>query len=168
MTPLSDIRYIITYRDDGTAERRANLLAVLRWARSLPEVRVRVVEQADRPGPRLDLPEGVEWLYCYNPGPFNKSWGLNVGACTTESPLLAFGDADVICDATWLEAVRLVREQMPIAKPYRHILDLTAEESITVRAGQWRYQPLRPAQAPPSREGWPLKRGPRSRTPTSS
>ena len=36
-------------------------------------------------------------LFAYNPGPFNKSWGFNVGVRASTGSVLAFGDADVLC-----------------------------------------------------------------------
>lgn len=139
--PPVNVSYVVTYRDDGTAERRANLTAVARWVISLPNVQLVVIEQAAAPGPALDLPQNAHWMFCYNPGPFNKAWGLNVGARLTKTPVLAFGDADVICQHTWVETVRLVQEELAIAKPYLHIVDLTAEESEQVRDGDWGFAP---------------------------
>lgn len=140
-TPPVNVSYVVTYRDDGTAARRANLTAVANWVVSLPNVQLVVIEQAAAPGPVLDLPETVHWMFCYNPGPFNKAWGLNVGARLTKTPVLAFGDADVICQHTWNETLRLVREEIAIAKPYLHIVDLSDDESEQVRDGKWDFQP---------------------------
>ena len=69
---MSFISYIVTYHDDGSAERRANLVAVLNWVRTLPDVEVIVIEQAKVPAPPLADQNGVRWVFCYNPGPFNK------------------------------------------------------------------------------------------------
>lgn len=149
---MSTVSFIITYRGDGSVERPLNLEAVLRWATSLPEVEVVVVEQGAAPGPALSGTQQVRWLFCYNPGPFNKSWGFNVGAQFSHAPVLAFGDGDVICDATWRESVRLVREELAIAKPYRHVVDLTSHESMQVRQGLWNFVPQRAPDAPRSRE----------------
>ena len=150
---MADLSYLVTWRDDGTAARRANLAAVLAWVRSLPDVEPVVVEQDDEPRAGPALRDGARWVFCHNPGPFNKSWGLNVGARMTRAPLLAFGDADVICARTWSRTVDSLRERAAIAKPYSHLIDLTEEESARVRAGQWTFQPQRAAGAPPNREG---------------
>ncbi len=153
---LSDSRslaYILTYRDDGSAERRLNLAAVLAWVSTLPDVEVVVVEQATRPSPAFERPANVQWIFCANPGPFNKGWGLNVGAAACSSPMLAFGDADVICVDAWPRAVQQLRHSAtPIVKPYRHIVDLTPDESARVRAGEWHLRPQRPPSALPNRE----------------
>lgn len=151
--PSGNLTYILTYREDGSAERRLNLAAVLTWLSTLPDVRVVVVEQARSPSPPLQLPAGTQWIFCFNPGPFNKGWGLNVGAAMSESPLLAFGDADVICTGAWSQAVQQLRHSAtPIVKPYHQIVDLTPEESASVRAGNWNLCPQRPTNALPNRE----------------
>lgn len=149
---MRDITYVVTYRDDGTVQRRANLASVLDWVRTLHDVDLVVVEQDEVPKSAVAAHDGMRWVFAYNPGPFNKSWGLNVGAKLTTSALLAFGDADVICAQAWPQAVRLLREQFPVVKPYRRIVDLTEQESACVRAGQWNFQPQRPPDQLPNRE----------------
>jgi hypothetical protein len=147
------LTYVLTFRDDGRIERRLNLAAVLGWVSTLPDVRALVIEQAARPSPTFNRPENVDWVFCPNPGPFNKGWGLNVGARVSRSPWLAFGDADVVCADGWLQAVRQLRHSAtPIVKPYRQIVDLTPEESAAVRAGDWHLRPRRSAGALPNRE----------------
>ncbi len=152
ITPMSRISYVITYRDDGTVERRANLAAVLCWVGTLPAVEAIVVEQDAAPRASFVAQAGVRWEFAFNPGPFNKSWGLNIGARLTDAPLLAFGDADLICAPAWPPAAQLLRERFAIVKPYRHLIDLDAEESASVRAGEWNFQPRRPADALPDRQ----------------
>ncbi len=149
---MSRISYVITYRDDGTAERRANLAAVLCWVGKLPAVEAIVVEQDAAPRGSFVPQAGVRWEFAFNPGPFNKSWGLNIGARLTDVPLLAFGDADLICAPAWPPAAQLLRERFAIVKPYRHLIDLNAEESACVRAGEWNFQPRRAADALPDRQ----------------
>jgi hypothetical protein len=149
---MGDIAYVVTYRDDGTAQRRANLVSVLNWLRTLSEVEIIVIEQDEAPSAACAAQEGMRWVFVYNPGPFNKSWGLNVGARLTTSALLAFGDADVICAPAWPQALRLLREQFPVVKPYRRIVDLSEQESVCVRAGQWDFQPQRAPDEAPNRE----------------
>ena len=72
--------YIITYRATDDPTRRANLEAVLAWLRLQTLAEVIVVEQDAAPtlGDLGAFP-GLRSLFAYNPGPFNKSWGFNVG-----------------------------------------------------------------------------------------
>jgi hypothetical protein len=148
---MKDANYLITYRESGSADRRENLLALLRWLAQWPELEALVVEQDTVS--RLDaLPFGAACL-AYNPGPFNKSWGLNVAARLAHKPILIAGDADVIAPHMLAEAVELCRQGMAAVKPYREIIDLTPEETKRVRAGEWSFAPARQRDAPPSREG---------------
>ncbi len=67
---MQGLSYLITYRESGSDERRANLLAVLSWLEQWPEIDIVVVEQDAVP--RLDAPlnrAGVA-RFAYNPGPF--------------------------------------------------------------------------------------------------
>jgi hypothetical protein len=148
---MNDASCIITYRESGSADRRENLLAVLRWLGEWPELQTIVVEQDSVP--RLDaLPSGSACL-AYNPGPFNKSWGCNVGARLARNPILIVADADVIAPHALVQAVERCREGAAAVKPYREIVDLTAEETRRVRGGEWSFMPPRPKDAPRSREG---------------
>ena len=72
--------YIITYRATDDPARRANLEAVLAWLKLQPLAEVIVVEQDVAPtlGDLASFPNLLS-LFAYNPGPFNKSWGFNVG-----------------------------------------------------------------------------------------
>jgi hypothetical protein len=147
--PLS---YLITYRESGSSERRENLFAVLRWLAQWPEIQVVVIEQDSVP--RLERErspaEGGARL-AYNPGAFNKAWGLNVAARMARRPLLALADADLIVSRALPEAAERCSPGHAV-KPYRSIVDLTAEESARVRAGEWSFAPSRAAGRPKNRE----------------
>ncbi|MGH8712947.1 MAG: galactosyltransferase-related protein [Casimicrobiaceae bacterium] len=150
---MDDASYILTYRDDGGAERRANLRAVLRWLELRPRLEVIIVEQDS--APRLDLPAvaGRRTLFGYNPGPFNKSWGFNVAARQTSRRLLVLADADVLVGDALDQAIELCRGGADAAKPYRRIVDLDAEESRRVRGGESDFAPQRGVGVPPDRQG---------------
>ena len=150
---MDDTACILTYRDDDGGDRRDNLLAVLRWLEQWPLLEVIVFEQDSVP--RVDPPAAPgnrRMLFGYNPGPFNKSWGFNVAARQTARPILMFADADVVVGSSLESAIELCRNGVDAAKPYRRIVDLTADESRRVRNGDWTFVPQRPAQALPNRE----------------
>jgi hypothetical protein len=148
---MRDASYLITYRESGSQDRRENLFALLHWLAQWPELEVIVVEQDT--ASRLDaLPFGTA-CFAYSPGPFNKSWGLNVAARRARNPILVAGDADVIVPHTLADAVELCRRGVAAVKPYREIIDLTPEETKLVRAGAWNLAPARAKDAPRSREG---------------
>ncbi|HEV3240037.1 MAG TPA: galactosyltransferase-related protein [Casimicrobiaceae bacterium] len=150
---MQGVSYLITYRESGSNDRRENLRAVLRWLAQWPEIDIVVVEQDTVP--RLEAP--LEYgrgaaRFAYNPGPFNKAWGLNLAMRFARSPVLAIGDADVMAPHTLAAAAERCRSVAAV-KPYRTIVDLTPEETAPVRAGEWSLLPPRPAGALPSREG---------------
>jgi len=150
---MKDVSYLITYRASGSIDRRENLLAVLRWLAQWPDVQTIVVEQDTVA--RLDpgLPsEAAAWL-AYNPGPFNKGWGLNVAARLAHHPLLVVGDADMLAPHALAEAVERCRQGLSAVKPYRHVVDLAPEEAARVRGGEWGFVPVRPHDAPPNPDG---------------
>jgi hypothetical protein len=150
---MQGLSYLITYREAGSDERRDNLLAVISWLRQWPEIEVVVVEQDAVP--RLDSPleyGGGVARFAYNPGPFNKAWGLNVAVGFARGPLLAIGDADVIAPETFAVAAARCRDVAAV-KPYRSIVDLTPAETERVRGGEWALQPARSVNALPNREG---------------
>jgi hypothetical protein len=127
---------IVTYRGAPGTDRRANLDAVLAWLARDPALETIVVEQDAHPrlAPPLAHP-GARVVFAYNAGPFNKAWGLNVGARLAEAGVLVFGDADVIVPGGLGEAAAHCAHHAQLAKPYRRLVDLTPEETARVRAG---------------------------------
>lgn len=148
--------FILTYRaarvPDAEREQRqssgnprlANLQTVLLWLRRFPELAVILVEQ-DRT-PTLNVAEvlpylqGVNYQFVYNPGAFNKSWGLNVGARCANTDVIGFADADVICGDV-MESLNACRERVVAVNCHRRVIDLSASQSALVRAGNHDYIP---------------------------
>lgn len=150
---MSDASYIITYRSEGES-RRANLEAILTWLRQFPGIEILIVEQ-DRTPTLADapLPDHCAYLFAFNPGPFNKAWGFNIGFRHSTGPVIAFGDADVMVDAAALsESVQLCRTAFEAVKPYDRLIDLTPAETQQLLAGQAHLHIDRGGQ-PPDREG---------------
>ncbi len=126
--------YIITYRATDDPARRANLEAVLAWLRLQPLAQVIVVEQDVAPtlGDLASFPNLLS-LFAYNPGPFNKSWGFNVGVRASRGSLLAFGDADVLCRGLQA-AIVAARSGAPVVRAFSKALDLDEADSDILRA----------------------------------
>jgi len=126
--------YIITYRAANDPARRANLEAVLAWLKLQPLAQVIVVEQDVAPtlGDLAMFPS-LRRLFAYNPGPFNKSWGFNVGVRASKGSLLAFGDADVLCRAL-PAAVAAARSGAPVVRAFSRVIDLDEAHSEMLRA----------------------------------
>jgi hypothetical protein len=150
---MQKIDYVLTWRDGKDASRRANLFAVLQWLAGYPQFEPILIEQDTVP--RLDggLPHpGCKHVFAFNPGPFNKSWGLNVGFRHGQGAWLAFADADVVLGNALREALDQLGSGCQVIKPYRRLVDLDETESVRVRRGEFDFVPDRPGAAP-NREG---------------
>lgn len=103
----------------------------------MPRLEVIVVEQDV--AARLeseDLGSNVRTLFVYNPGPFNKSWGLNVAARHAEHELLVVGDADMLMpDESLGRALLACRDNYDAVNPYASLIDLTEQETRAVVRG---------------------------------
>jgi N-terminal domain of galactosyltransferase len=140
--------YILTYRQGDDSARRENLFAVLAWLANYPQFEVIIVEQDIAPCLQGPLPHSsARHVFLYNPGPFNKSWGFNVGFRLSDRPWFAFGDADVIVGDALPEALAHLRSGYQAAKPYRRLMDLDADETARVTAGEFDWLPARATDA---------------------
>lgn len=145
---------IMTYRGAGDPLRQANLAAVLAWWARFPALELIVVEQDDAPRLCGPLPHpAVRTLFAYNPGAFNKSWGLNLGARHASAAWLLFADADVLLGAALPAALAQTASGAQAIKPYRRLIDLSPAQSEHVRRGEFDVLPPRGAEAAPDREG---------------
>jgi hypothetical protein len=143
---------IITVRA-ASAERLRNLRVVLDWLAGMDDFETLVVEQADRPSvdPR-GLPGSCRLMFVRNPGPFNKSWGFNVGFRATSSPVLVFADADMLVNRDHLaQSIALCartgggppdgagvgppdENRCEVVRPWSDVVDLTEDETADLAA----------------------------------
>jgi len=131
---LQATSYIITYRATDDPARRANLEAALAWLKLQNLAEVIVVEQDVAPA-LGDLASfaGLRNLFAYNPGPFNKSWGFNLGVRASKGSVLAFGDADLLCRGLQA-AVAAARSGAPVVRAFSEAIDLDEADSDMLRA----------------------------------
>jgi hypothetical protein len=124
--------YIMTWRSAGDPARRGNLNTVLQWLGLVRPAEVIVVEQDVAPTlTGLPAVPGLRYVFAYNPGPFNKSWGFNVGVRYSSGSVLAFADADVVC-GSFPVAVARCRAGAPVVRAFRGIHDLDEAQSELV------------------------------------
>lgn len=125
---MRDCSYVIAFRNDVDGRRLANLLAVIRHVQQVPNVDIVVVECDEvRHVPELT---NVRHEFLNYDGPFNKSWAMNVGFGVTETPVVAFGDADLISTHEAINAsIRATAQRFGAAKPYDRVMDLTHEQT---------------------------------------
>jgi GT2 family glycosyltransferase len=121
-----------------TTERVRNLRLVLDWLNEMDGLETLVVEQADRPSldPR-NLPASCRVMFVRNPGPFNKSWGFNVGFRATTADVLVFADADILVNRGHLaQALAVCAGGGEAARPWSDIVDLTEDETADLAEGR--------------------------------
>lgn len=118
-------------------QRLENLQAVLQWVSQIGIAEVIVVEQ-DRESrlPSGFLPPGCKSVFAFNDGPFNKSWGFNIGFKQSSGDVLAFGDADILIDSkNLIESFALCHSGADAVNPYDRLIDLTAGETSSFLQG---------------------------------
>lgn len=136
--------YLITFRDrDGS--RLPLLRAVTGWLSALPALQVIIVEQDSEPRLTGQVSgANISVRFAYNPGPFNKSWGLNVAARYARHELLVTGDADMIIDPPALErALSACRQHYDAVNPYARLVDLSEDETRAMLRGATRVTDIR-------------------------
>lgn len=144
----------MTWRHGGDNARLDNLHAVLAWLSRYPMFTPIVVEQDDAPRLTDPLPHpNAVHVFAYNPGPFNKSWGFNVGFRLSVLPWLAFADADLVLGDALPETLDYLAQGYSAVKPYRRLIDLDEAESARVRGGDFDWIAPRDGNASPNREG---------------
>lgn len=153
-TQQADVACIITFRQSDDPARHDNLLAVLGWLAHWPEMPVVLIEQDEKPNLRTQLHHpNLHYRFVCNPGPFNKSWGLNVGARLTIAPWLLFHDADIILGHALDDALVARDEGYHAISPFSRMHDLNPDESIHVRNGEFDWLPERADLNRSDREG---------------
>ncbi len=130
------IGLITTFRAADPARTR-NLERVLAWYARMPDWELLVVEQDATP--MLDSsewPGSVRHVYLPNPGPFNKGWGLNVGAQLSRREVLYFCDADLLLPHDALAtASSLCQRRVLAVNPYDHLRELNRDETEAILNG---------------------------------
>lgn len=150
---MNSVACILTYRQGEGNARRDNLLAVLRWLATWPKLLVVIVEQDIAPRLSSDLPHpNCYHRFVYNPGPFNKSWGMNIGFRMVSAAWLLFSDADIILGNVLPRMLEATGSGHQAIKPFVRLLDLDVEESARVRAGDFDWLPNRTESGVPDRE----------------
>lgn len=72
----------------------------------------------------------VHYLHVYNPGPFNKSWGMNVAFRQSSGDILVISDADILIQAEDIQrAVSACEKELDALRPYGRLIDMTADET---------------------------------------
>lgn len=123
---MAKLTYAIGWR--WRPDRESNLKRVLGWLASFPEVEVLVVEQDQES--RFSPPAGVRHVFARYGGPFNRSWGFNIAYRESDSPLLAFGDSDIIMRPDEFKVALEASQALDVVSPYSSVVDLSPNESV--------------------------------------
>jgi predicted glycosyltransferase involved in capsule biosynthesis len=130
---FADVAIAITFRASDE-HRRENLLRVLRHYRDLTDIEIILVEQDSSPCNLGNLSSPTQRVFVQNPGPFNKSWGLNVAARQSSRAILVLMDADLLLEpAALTQAVKLTRTRAFATNPFDSLQDLTLAETQSIR-----------------------------------
>lgn len=131
------VSFITTVRF-AEEQRQLNLAFLIGWYRRQVDWEFVVVEQDRAPGLDEDvLPDRVKRLFVANPGPFNKAWGLNVGARAARGDQLFFCDADLLVEPSALDtAARLCARHVLAVNPYDRLADLDRLETERLLQGE--------------------------------
>jgi hypothetical protein len=99
------------------------------------QYRIVMVEQGPDRKVSAQLEAAVDtYIFALNPGPFNRSWGRNIGANAATTPLLFFYDVDVIAPHDFLVRGLLAWQCGVLAvRPFSGMLYMDEESSDRVR-----------------------------------
>lgn len=113
------------------------LLALNRQSLERSSYRVIVVEQDAMPHCRAELePLADQYVFAFNPGPYNRSWACNIGAKIVDSNArLCFLDSDIVVPADFLaECFDRFESGVRALKPYSTVEYLARETSEELAA----------------------------------
>jgi glycosyltransferase involved in cell wall biosynthesis len=118
--------YIIGYRH--STDRIKNLRRVLDWINGFSNVEIILVEQ-DKHSKISYLNLKAKHIFTKSEKPYNRSWAFNVGLRYSSSPLIVFGDSDLVMNPE--DTINGLKElkNFDMVSPYNSVIDLTPEES---------------------------------------
>ena len=118
--------YVIGYRH--RMDRLSNLKRVLEWINGFNGVEVLIVEQ-DRHSKIKNLNLKAKHIFVKSDMPYNRSWAFNVALKYANSPLIVFGDSELIMNPNeFIEGLKALQENEMVS-PYYSVVDLDQQES---------------------------------------
>ena len=120
------ITFIIGYRHSN--ERLQNLRRVLEWLTPFQGMDIILIEQ-DKHSKISELNLRAKHIFIKSENPYNRSWAFNVAAKYATTPILIFGDSDLIMHPnSFIQAVQQI-DNFDVVNPYNSVIDLTPQES---------------------------------------
>lgn len=121
------ITYVIAYQHKP--DRLHNLRRVLEWLQPFQGLEIIVVEQ-DKYSKISELNLRVKHIFLKTDKPFNKSWAFNVATSYVTTPIVIFGDSDLIMHPQgFINAVQAL-DHYDVVNPYNSVIDLSPEEAM--------------------------------------
>jgi len=118
--------FIIPYQHK--MDRLMNLKRVVEWVSAFQGVEIILVEQDRVPRIKNIFLKNTQYYFVKSELPFNKALAMNVGLKHAHSPVIVFGDADIIMDPQqFINGLSLIN-QYECVSPYNKVIDLEANE----------------------------------------
>lgn len=141
----TEVSYILTHHSENPL-RDKNLKAILSWIKSLKGTNeIILVEQGEFPNTQLNKEDlhGVKYIFAFNDGPFNKSWGMNIGTKNSINKYLVYIDSDCLCHQDDMEKFinKFIEGKYHAGSPnkYRyHYLNESESEYIRTNINEFR------------------------------
>jgi len=122
-----NITYVIAYKHKP--DRLLNLRRVLEWLAPFQGMEIILVEQ-DSESRISELNLRLRHIFIKSDVPFNKSWAFNVATRYVKTPIIIFGDSDLIMNPNeFINSVNLL-SNCDVVNPYNSVIDLTPQESM--------------------------------------
>ena len=118
--------YVIGYRHK--IDRLQNLRRVLDWINGFSGVEVIIVEQ-DKHSKISHLNLKAKHIFIKSNLPYNRSWSFNVALKNSNSPVIVFGDSDLIMEPNQFIAGLQALQTYEMVSPYHTVLDLSPSET---------------------------------------
>lgn len=118
--------YVIGYRHQQ--DRIMNLRKTLDWLSGFSGLEVIIVEQ-DEWSKISHLNLKARHVFVKSKLPYNRSWAFNVAIKESNTPIIIFGDSDLIMDPyKFIDSIKML-EQYDVVSPYKSVIDLDPNES---------------------------------------
>jgi len=124
---IPKITYVIAYQHKP--DRLHNLKRVLEWLTPFQGLNVVIVEQ-DKKSKISELNLRAKHIFLKTDLPFNKAWAFNVALRYCDTPIIIYGDSDLIMHPqAFLQAVQTL-DFYDCVNPYNSVIDLTPQEGM--------------------------------------
>ena len=123
---IPKITYVIAYLHKP--DRLMNLSRVLEWLQPFQGLEILIVEQ-DKKSKIAELNLRAKHIFIKSNMPFDKSWAFNVATKYVTTPIIIFGDSDLVMHPNaFIQAVQQL-DFYDCVNPYNSVVDLTPQES---------------------------------------